>query len=392
MQNLLDFDRAALEAEFVAAGHQAFRARQILKWIYHQGCTDFDLMLNLSKVQRAWLKENYVIELPEIAVSRLSKDGTRKWSIKLASGELVETVMIPEGSRRTLCVSSQVGCMLDCSFCATGKQGFNGNLATGQIVGQIMLANAEMAEAGDDRSVTNVVLMGMGEPLLNYEAVLRATRLMTDDLAFGLAKRRVTVSTAGVVPGIRKLTADSDIALAISLHAPTDELRNELVPVNRKYPIAELIDACRDYLEVLGERRSITVEYTLMKGVNDSVAQARQLAKLMRSLRCKINLIPFNPFPGSGYERPSDRAVRDFQTVLINAGHSAMLRTTRGDDIEAACGQLVGQVADRTRRQARYRSRPVPVGQPVALAATEQIVATDKATNTAINKVTGVQI
>jgi len=388
MQNLLDFDRAALEAEFVAAGHQAFRARQVLKWIYHQGCFDFDLMLNLSKAQRAWLKANYVIELPEIAVSRLSKDGTRKWSIQLASGELVETVMIPEGSRRTLCVSSQVGCMLDCSFCATGKQGFNGNLTTGQIVGQIMLANAEMAVAGDDRSVTNVVLMGMGEPLLNFDAVLRATNLMTDDLAFGLAKRRVTVSTAGVVPGIRKLTEHSEIALAISLHAPTDELRDELVPVNRKYPIAELIDACREYLAVLGERRSITVEYTLMKGVNDSLAQARQLAKLMRSLRCKINLIPFNPFPGSGYERPSDRAVRDFQSLLIKAGHSAMLRTTRGDDIEAACGQLVGQVADRTRRQARYRSRPVPVGQPldqpIEHTAADQILATDK--------VSGVQI
>ncbi len=388
MQNLLDFDRAALEAEFVAAGHQAFRARQVLKWIYHQGCFDFDQMLNLSKAQRAWLKANYCIELPEIAEGRLSKDGTRKWSIQLTSGELVETVMIPEGSRRTLCVSSQVGCMLDCSFCATGKQGFNGNLATGQIVGQIMLANAEMAAAGDDRSVTNVVLMGMGEPLLNFDAVLRATRLMTDDLAFGLAKRRVTVSTAGVVPGIRKLTEHSEIALAISLHAPTDELRNELVPVNRKYPIAELIDACRDYLAVLGERRSITVEYTLMKGVNDSVAQARQLAKLMRSLRCKINLIPFNPFPGSGYERPNDRAVRDFQTVLINAGYSAMLRTTRGDDIEAACGQLVGQVADRTRRQARYRSRPVPVGQPVERVATEQILASDRAAD----KLPGVQI
>lgn len=365
MQNLLDFDRAALEAEFVAAGYQAFRARQVLKWIYHQGVTDFDLMLNLSKAHRAWLVENYVVALPEIAVSRLSVDGTRKWSIRLTSGELVETVMIPEGSRRTLCVSSQVGCMLDCSFCATGKQGFNGNLSTGQIVGQIMLANAEMAEAGDERSVTNVVLMGMGEPLLNFDAVLRATNLMTDDLAFGLAKRRVTVSTAGVVPGIRKLTEHSEVALAISLHAPTDELRNVLVPVNRKYPIAELIEACRDYLEVLGERRSITVEYTLMKGINDSVEQARELAKLMRSLRCKINLIPFNPFPGSGYERPSDRAVRDFQTVLIKAGHSAMLRTTRGDDIEAACGQLVGQVADRTKRQERYRSRPVPVGQPV---------------------------
>jgi len=365
MKNLLDFDRAALEAEFVAAGHQAFRARQVLKWIYHQGVYDFQQMTNLSKVQRAWLGENYEIRLPEIAVSRLSKDGTRKWSIELATGERVETVMIPEGARRTLCVSSQVGCMLDCSFCATGKQGFNGNLTTGQIVGQIILANREMLAAGDERGVTNVVLMGMGEPLLNFAAVLPATDLMTDDLAFGLAKRRVTVSTAGVVPGIRELTEVSEVALAISLHAPTDELRNELVPINRKYPIAELLDACRDYLEVLGERRSITVEYTLIKGVNDSVQQARELSKLLRSLRCKINLIPFNPFPGSGYDRPDEVAVREFQTYLIKHGHSAMMRTTRGDDIEAACGQLVGQVADRTKRQARYRARPIPVGEPV---------------------------
>ena len=371
MKNLLDFDRAAMEAEFVAAGHQAFRARQVMKWIYHLGVTDFERMTNLSKVQRAWLAENYQVKLPEVAESRLSKDGTRKWSIRLESGELVETVMIPEGARRTLCVSSQVGCMLDCSFCATGKQGFNGNLSTGQIVGQIIIANAEMAAAGDERGVTNVVLMGMGEPLLNFDAVLRATDLMIDDLAFGLAKRRVTVSTAGLVPGIRKLTQHSEVALAISLHAPNDELRDELVPINRKYPIESLLDACRDYLEVLGERRSITVEYTLIKDVNDSLKHARELARLMRSLRCKINLIPFNPFPGSGYERPSDVAVRDFQTYLINHGHPAMLRTTRGEDIEAACGQLVGQVADRTKRQARYRARPVPVGLPQRIAVTE---------------------
>ncbi len=364
MKNLLDFDRAALEAEFVAAGHQAFRARQVMKWIYHVGVTDFDAMTDLSKLQRAWLAENYQIKLPRIAQSRLSKDGTRKWSIELESGELVETVMIPEGQRRTLCVSSQVGCMLDCSFCATGKQGFNGNLTTGQIIGQVMIANAEMAAANDERGVTNVVLMGMGEPLLNFDATLRATDLMTDDLAFGLAKRRVTVSTAGVVPGIRKLTEHSEVALAISLHAPNDELRNELVPINRKYPIAQLLEACRDYLEVLGERRSITVEYTLIKDVNDSLQHARELARLLRSLRCKINLIPFNPFPGSGYARPSDITVRDFQTYLINHGHPAMLRTTRGEDIEAACGQLVGQVADRTRRQERYRARAVPVGAP----------------------------
>ena len=355
--NLLDFDRSALEAELTGLGWQAFRGRQILQWYYHRQVDDFESMTNLSRVQRQYLGERFTIELPEIDSHQQSVDGTRKWRMRVAEGQLVETVMIPEGQRRTLCVSSQVGCMLDCSFCATGKQGFNGNLSTAQIVGQVLVANREMAASGDPRPVTNVVLMGMGEPLLNFDAVLRATQLMTDDLAFGIAKRRVTISTAGVVPAIYRLAEHSDVALAVSLHAPNDLLRNELVPLNRKYGIDELLSACRHYLGVLGERRSVTIEYTLIRGVNDSVQHARELAGVLRGLRCKINLIPFNPFPGSAYEAPDGRSVRRFQAALISSGYSAPCRTTRGADIDAACGQLVGRVADRTRRAARYRAQ-----------------------------------
>jgi 23S rRNA (adenine2503-C2)-methyltransferase len=275
--------------------------------------------------------------------------------MRVSNGNCVETVLIPERGRNTLCVSSQVGCMLDCSFCSTGKQGFNGNLSAADIIGQLWLANRELAARG--LAVTNVVLMGMGEPLLNFDNVLIATNLMMEDLAFGLSKRRVTVSTAGVVPGIRRLAEHTDVALAISLHAPNDALRDVLVPINRKYPIAMLLEACRDYLAGLGPHRSVTIEYTLLKGVNDTLDHARELAALLRDLRCKINLIPFNPFPASGYERPDMDGVRAFQTLLLNAGYATMLRTTRGDDIQAACGQLVGQVEDRTRRQARYIAR-----------------------------------
>ncbi|MFB3105938.1 MAG: 23S rRNA (adenine(2503)-C(2))-methyltransferase RlmN, partial [Pseudomonadales bacterium] len=290
-----------------------------------------------------------------IVARQVSHDGTTKWVVRVANGNCVETVLIPDRGRNTLCVSSQVGCTLDCSFCATGKQGFNGNLSTADIIGQVWLAERELREKGEN--VSNVVLMGMGEPLLNLQAVLAATDLMTDDLAFGLSKRRVTVSTAGVVPGIYKLAEHTDVSLAISLHAPNDALRDQLVPINKKYPIAELMEACRHYLSGLGDRRTLTIEYTLMRGVNDSLGHAKELAKLLEVLRCKINLIPFNPFPASGYERPHGREIRDFQTCLINAGYTTMLRTTRGDDIGAACGQLVGRVADRTKRQERYIAR-----------------------------------
>ena len=327
----------------------------MLKWVYHAGVIDFDEMTDLSRAQRDRLKAMAVLSLPEVVERHESRDGTIKWAMRVSNGNCVETVLIPERGRNTLCVSSQVGCMLDCSFCSTGKQGFNGNLSAEDIIGQLWLANRELAARG--LAVTNVVLMGMGEPLLNFDNVLIATNLMMEDLAFGLSKRRVTVSTAGVVPGIRRLAEHTDVALAISLHAPNDALRDVLVPINRKYPIAMLLEACRDDLAGLGPHRSVTIEYTLLKGVNDTLDHARELAALLRDLRCKINLIPFNPFPASGYERPDMDGVRAFQTLLLNAGYATMLRTTRGDDIQAACGQLVGQVEDRTRRQARYIAR-----------------------------------
>jgi 23S rRNA (adenine2503-C2)-methyltransferase len=353
--NLFSLSRAQMERFFVEHGEKAFRARQIMKWAYHHGVVDFQAMTDLSKRQRDWLSAIARFTTPEVVNRRESRDGTIKWVVRVANGNCVETVLIPERGRNTLCVSSQVGCMLDCSFCSTGKQGFNGNLDTADIVGQVWLADRELCRRGE--KVTNVVLMGMGEPLLNFDNVVAATDLMMDDLAFGISKRRVTVSTAGVVPGIYRLAEVSDVSLAISLHAPDDALRDVLVPINRKYPIAELLAACRHYVAGLGERRSLTMEYTLLKGVNDTPAHARALAALLRDVRCKINLIPFNPFPASGYERPDMTSVREFQTCLLNAGYATMLRTTRGDDIDAACGQLVGQVADRTRRQERYIAR-----------------------------------
>lgn len=354
--NLFGLDRAAMEALFAQRyGGKPFRARQVMKWIYHRGVRDPQAMTDLAQKVRDDLTATTSFELPEIVSRHASKDGTLKWVVRVAGGSCVEMVMIPERGRNTLCVSSQVGCALDCSFCSTGKQGFSGNLTTADIVGQLVIANADMAQRGE--AVTNVVFMGMGEPLLNFDAVLPAAYLMMDDLAFGLSKRRVTISTAGVVPQIYRLAEHTDVSLAISLHAPDDALRNELVPINRKYPIAELLEACTHYLAGMGEKRSLTMEYTLMKGVNDDLSHARALARLLRDVRCKINLIPFNPFPASGYETPDPAVVRDFQTCLLNAGFATMLRTTRGDDINAACGQLVGAVKDRTRRQERYRAR-----------------------------------
>lgn len=326
-----------------------------MKWAYHRQELEFAAMTDVSKAHRAWLMDHASLRLPEVVTRQVSRDGTTKWVVRVANGNCVETVLIPDRGRNTLCVSSQVGCTLDCSFCATGKQGFNGNLSTADIIGQVWLAERELREKGEN--VSNVVLMGMGEPLLNLQAVLAATDLMTDDLAFGLSKRRVTVSTAGVVPGIYELAKHTDVSLAISLHAPNDALRDQLVPINKKYPIAELMEACRHYLSGLGDKRTLTIEYTLMRGVNDSLGHAKELAKLLEALRCKINLIPFNPFPASGYERPHGREIRDFQTYLINAGYTTMLRTTRGEDIGAACGQLVGRVEDRTKRQERYLAR-----------------------------------
>jgi 23S rRNA (adenine2503-C2)-methyltransferase len=355
--NLLGLSRDGLLGFFESIGERRYRTEQLMKWIYHRGVLDFEGMTDLSKKLRDRLSESAVLLLPEIVDEQVSRDGTRKWAVRVANGNCVEAVLIPDRGRNTLCVSSQVGCMLDCSFCSTGKQGFNGNLSAAEIVGQMLLAARRLHECGDQRGITNVVMMGMGEPLLNFDAVVSATNLMTDDWAFGISKRRVTISTAGVVPAIYRLAEVSDVALAVSLHATEDALRNELVPLNRKYPIAELLAACRHYLGGLGERRSVTVEYTLIDGVNDRIEQAELLARLLADVRCKINLIPFNPFPGTDYRAPHPDTVRAFQTYLLNQGYATMLRSTRGDDIAAACGQLVGQVTDRTRRQARHLAR-----------------------------------
>lgn len=356
--NLLGLDRAGLIELFDRWGEKPYRATQVMKWLYKQRELDIDAMTDISRKLRDRMLRETTTALPEIAVRKVSKDGTRKWAMQLPDGNRVETVLIPDKGRNTVCVSSQVGCMLDCTFCSTGKQGFAGNLSAADIVGQIWHVHNELLSEGDgERGVTNVVFMGMGEPLLNFDPVLTSSNIFMDDLAFMLSKRRVTVSTAGVVPGIYKLAEHTDVALAISLHAPTDALREKLVPLNKKYDIRELMKACRHYLSVLGEKRSITIEYTLMDGVNDELEHARQLCTLLRPLRCKVNLIPFNPFPGAPFKRPDMARVRTFQTYLMNQGFATMLRTTRGDDIDAACGQLVGQVADRTRRAERYRDR-----------------------------------
>jgi len=363
--NLYGLDRAALEDLFVQHGQKPFRGRQLMKWIYHQGLTDFAQMTDLPKHMREWLVENTTLDLPRVDEHIVSKDGTCKWVLDVGEGNLVEAVVIPEKGRNTLCVSSQVGCMLNCSFCSTGKQGFNGNLPAHMIVGQMVIANQMLAQRGE--RVTNVVLMGMGEPLLNFEAAVTATNVMTEDLAFGLSKRRVTISTAGVVPAIYELAQVTDVSLAISLHAPTDEQRDVLVPINRKYPISELLAACQHYVQHLGAHRKLVFEYTLIKGVNDSLDDARGLADLLQDIPCKINLIPFNPFPASGYKQPNSGTIYAFQTQLMKRGYTTMLRTTRGDDINAACGQLVGQVKDRTKRQTRYLAK-------VKAASAEEIV------------------
>lgn len=355
--DFLGYTRKQFESLLDELGEKPFRAHQILKWIHHRGVDDFEQMTDISKSLRIELAKRGQVREPEVVSEHLSEDGTRKWLIRTHLGSVVEAVFIPEKTRGTLCVSSQAGCALDCSFCSTGKQGFAGNLLAGEIVGQVRIAKRALERAYPERSrsVTNVVLMGMGEPLLNFGNVTAAVDLMMDDLGYGISKRKVTISTAGVVPAIYELAGKTDASLALSLHAPNDELRNQLVPLNRKYPIGELLQAARTYAENLGEKRTITVEYTMMDGVNDKPEHARQLAELLRDFPCKINLIPFNPFPGSGYKRPSNIVVRAFQDRLVRSGLSVTVRTTRGEDIQAACGQLVGEIADRTRRQERYK-------------------------------------
>jgi len=354
--NLLGLTQQKLEAFFEGLGEKRFRAGQVMKWMHHYGVDSFDDMTNIGKALREKLKANAEIRGPEVVSEDISRDGTRKWVVRVASGSCVETVYIPQNGRGTLCVSSQAGCALDCSFCSTGKQGFNSDLTVAEIIGQVWIASKSFGSipATADRAVTNVVMMGMGEPLLNYDNVVDAMTLMMDDLGYGISKRKVTLSTSGVVPMINKLAEDMDVALALSLHAPNNALRNQLVPLNKKYPLEVLLPACKSYIAGLGEKRSLTVEYTLLKGVNDQPEHAAEMIELLRDIPCKINLIPFNPFPHSGYERPSNNAIRRFQDLLHNAGYNVTVRTTRGEDIDAACGQLVGQVMDRTRRSERY--------------------------------------
>jgi 23S rRNA (adenine2503-C2)-methyltransferase len=345
-ENLLGLDAAGLERFFGALGEKPFRARQVRKWIHQRGEADFAQMSDLARELRVKLSTMAAIAAPQIVGDTAASDGTRKWLLKVDGANAVEAVFIPETNRGTLCVSSQAGCVLDCAFCSTGKQGFNRNLSTAEIIGQLWLANRLLE---GDRPITNVVMMGMGEPLLNLDNVLPALRLMLDDRAYGLSRRRVTVSTAGVIPGMDRLRDECPVALAVSLHAPNDELRDQLVPLNRKYPLAELIPACRRYLEK-APRDFITFEYVMLDGVNDRDSHARELVDLAAKVRSKFNLIPFNPFPNSGFKRSQPERIRRFAEVMQRAGLTVTTRKTRGDDIAAACGQLAGEVKDRTRR------------------------------------------
>ncbi len=353
MQNLLDFDAQGLTEWFAAQGEKPFRARQVLRWIHRFGETDFAAMTDVAKSLRATLAAKACIVPPVPVRDSISSDGTRKWLLDVGNANAVETVFIPETNRGTLCVSSQAGCALDCAFCSTGKQGFNRNLSAAEIIGQLWLANRLLgAEAGGERIISNVVMMGMGEPLANFDNVVAALNLMLDDNAYGLSRRRVTVSTSGIVPAIDRLRDVCPVALAVSLHAPNDALRDTLVPINKKYPLTELMAACRRYLE-RAPRDFITFEYVMLDGVNDHDAHAEEIIKLTRSVPCKFNLIPFNPFPNSGFGRSRPERIRRFAKILIDAGIVTTIRRTRGDDVDAACGQLAGQVVDKTQRSAQ---------------------------------------
>ncbi|HRP77004.1 MAG TPA: 23S rRNA (adenine(2503)-C(2))-methyltransferase RlmN [Rhodocyclaceae bacterium] len=363
--NLLEFDLNGLVAWFAERGEKPFRARQVMRWMHQDGCDDFDLMTDVAKSLRARLKSEAMIRAPQVVRDSLSADGTRKWLLDVGNGNAVETVFIPEANRGTLCVSSQAGCALDCAFCSTGKQGFNRNLDTAEIIGQLWLANRLLgvkdpgAEGTDDsgepdngRIISNVVMMGMGEPLANFDNVVTALRMMLDDHAYGLSRRRVTVSTSGIVPAMDRLRDECPVALAVSLHAPNDALRDRLVPINRKYPLGTLMAACRRYLD-RAPRDFITFEYVMLDGVNDSDRDARELVALVRDVPCKFNLIPFNPFPGSEFRRSPPERIQRFAGILSDADIVTTTRKTRGDDVDAACGQLAGHVLDRTRRTVR---------------------------------------
>ena len=368
--NLLGLSVSKLGDFFEQLGEKRFRATQMVKWIHQMGECDFDQMTNLSKSLREKLHESAEVCLPEVVSCQDSIDGTRKWLIKVEGGSCIEMVYIPEKDRGTLCVSSQIGCALDCSFCATGKQGFNRDLNTAEIIGQLWIAaqSFDQLAAKAPRRVSNVVMMGMGEPLMNFHNVVDAMNLMMEDNAYGLSKRRVTLSTAGVVPALDQLAGVTDVSLAISLHAPNDELRNELVPINRKYNLKQFVESAKNYIEKMPDnRRKATVEYTLMDQVNDRSVHARELAVLLKELPCKINLIPFNPFPGSDYKRVTNTALNRFRDILQGEGYTVTVRTTRGDDIAAACGQLAGEVNDRTKRQQRYKNKLAAEEVPVKI-------------------------
>jgi 23S rRNA (adenine2503-C2)-methyltransferase len=357
--NLLGLDRDKLKAFFTEIGEKPFRAQQVLQWIHQRGVTDFDAMTDLSKPLRAKLEDIAEISAPKLVKEQKSADGTRKWLLQLGDGNCIETVFIPEDERGTLCISSQAGCVLNCSFCSTARQGFNRNLEAHEILGQLWVAARALGQTSlESRVITNVVMMGMGEPLLNFDNVIQSMTVMLDDWGYGLSRRRITLSTAGVVPAIDRLREILPVSLAVSLHAANDALRDELVPLNKKYPIAQLIEACKRY--VADESRArVTFEYVMIDGLNDTKDHARQLLRCLEGVPAKINLIPFNPFPGSEYKRSSILAIDQFRDVLIRGGIVTMTRKPRGDDIDAACGQLAGKVQDRTRRS--QRSQPIPI-------------------------------
>ena len=353
--NLLNYDLQVLTRHFADMGEKPFRAKQVMRWIHQSGAQNFDEMTDLAKSLRYKLNEQASIDIPKLMMSQESSDGTRKWLLDVGTGNGVETVFIPESERGTLCISSQVGCALECTFCSTGRQGFNRNLSAAEIIGQLWWANKAMGVTPkNERVISNVVMMGMGEPMANFENVVTALSIMLDDHGYGLSRRRVTVSTSGMVPQMDKLRDTMPVALAVSLHASNDEVRNKIVPLNKKYPLKELMAACQRYL-VKAPRDFITFEYVMLDGVNDKAQHAYELIELVKDVPCKFNLIPFNPFPNSGYERSSNENIRIFRDILQQAGFVVTVRNTRGDDIDAACGQLAGQVQDKTRRLQKWQ-------------------------------------
>lgn len=366
--NLLDFNQEQLAEYFKGMGEKPFRAKQLMRWMHHFGVHDFEQMTDIARSLREKLTAETTITPPSVQLEQVSDDGTRKWLIAAGAGNGVETVFIPEDDRGTLCISSQVGCALECTFCSTGRQGFNRNLTVAEIIGQLWVANQSLRQDADygqltkdDRIISNVVMMGMGEPLANYDNVVTAMQIMLDDSAYGLSRRRVTLSTSGLVPAMDRLKEDCPVALAVSLHAPNDKLRDEIVPINRKYPLKELMAACQRYLEK-APRDFITFEYVMLDGVNDTQEHARQLLEVVREVPCKFNLIPFNPFPDSGYETSKPENIRRFRDILMQAGYVVTTRKTRGDDIDAACGQLAGKVQDKTKRTERNKAmRKIPI-------------------------------